>query len=176
MVVEVAVRAVKAVAMTSAVAAAKTVGEGAAALLAPTALTTAGADKNQPKSGRNGGRGGGNGGSHGRGKDSSRGAVTSAPTALATTGAGEGGGKQRSTKKVAEWRLWRQQRHCSPLFFAQPVVDQHYSHWGIDPKVSHPVRGYGHPGFWLRCALQPFGIKTLSQAYALVRINPSEVG
>jgi hypothetical protein len=23
----------------------------------------------------------------------------------------------------------------------------------------------------LRCALQPFGIKTLSQAYALVRIN-----
>ncbi len=43
-------------------------------------------------------------------------------------------------------------------------------------KVSHHLRGYGHPVFWLRCALQPFGIKTLSQAYALVRINPREVG
>ncbi len=39
-------------------------------------------------------------------------------------------------------------------------------------KVSQHLRGYGHPIFWLRCALQPFGIKTLSQAYALVRINP----
>ncbi len=36
-------------------------------------------------------------------------------------------------------------------------------------KVSHHLRGYGHPVLWLRCALQPFGIKTLSQAYALVR-------
>ncbi len=43
-------------------------------------------------------------------------------------------------------------------------------------KVSHHLRGYGHPVLWLRCALQPFGIKTLSQAYALVRINPHEVG
>ena len=34
----------------------------------------------------------------------------------------------------------------------------------------------GIPVFWLLCALQPFGIKTLSQAYALVRINPREVG
>ncbi len=45
-----------------------------------------------------------------------------------------------------------------------------------DTKVSHRLRGCGHPGFWLHCALQPFGIKTLSQAYALVRINPHEVG
>jgi hypothetical protein len=43
-------------------------------------------------------------------------------------------------------------------------------------KVSHHLCGYGHPVLWLRCALQPFGIKTLSQAYALVRINPREVG
>ncbi len=34
----------------------------------------------------------------------------------------------------------------------------------------------GIPVFWLRCVLQPFGIKALSQAYALVRINPREVG
>ncbi len=45
-----------------------------------------------------------------------------------------------------------------------------------DTKVSHHLCGYGCPVFWLRCALQPFGIKTLSQAYALVRINPCEVG
>ncbi len=43
-------------------------------------------------------------------------------------------------------------------------------------KVSHHLRGYGHPILWLHCALQPFGIKTLSQAYALVRINHCEVG
>ncbi len=42
-------------------------------------------------------------------------------------------------------------------------------------KVSHHLREYGRP-LWLPCALQPFGIKTLSQAYALVRINPHEVG
>ncbi len=34
----------------------------------------------------------------------------------------------------------------------------------------------GIPVFGLRCVLQPFVIKTLSQAYALVRINPLEVG
>ena len=45
-----------------------------------------------------------------------------------------------------------------------------------DTKVSHHLRGYGHPVLWLRCALQPFVIKTLSQAYTLVRINPHEVG
>ena len=45
-----------------------------------------------------------------------------------------------------------------------------------DTKVSHHLRGYGHPGFWLRCALQPFGVRTLFQAYALARINPHEVG
>ena len=37
-------------------------------------------------------------------------------------------------------------------------------------ETSH-LCGYGHSILWLRCALQPFGIKTLSQAYALVRIN-----
>ncbi len=41
-----------------------------------------------------------------------------------------------------------------------------------DTKVSHHLRGYGHPILWLHCALQPVGIKTLSHAYALVRINP----
>jgi hypothetical protein len=45
-----------------------------------------------------------------------------------------------------------------------------------DTKVSHHLRGYGHPILWLRCALQPYGIKTLSLTYALVRINPHEVG
>jgi hypothetical protein len=46
----------------------------------------------------------------------------------------------------------------------------------VDSKVSHRLREYGHPVLWLRCALQPFGIKTFSQAYALVKINPREVG
>ncbi len=45
-----------------------------------------------------------------------------------------------------------------------------------DIEVSHQLREYGHPILWLPCALQPFGIKSLSQAYALVRINPREVG
>jgi hypothetical protein len=36
--------------------------------------------------------------------------------------------------------------------------------------------GYGCPVLWLCCVLQPFDMKTLSQAYALVRINPHEVG
>ncbi len=36
-------------------------------------------------------------------------------------------------------------------------------------KVSHHLRGYRHPILWL--GLQPFGTKTLSQAYALVRIH-----
>ncbi len=43
-------------------------------------------------------------------------------------------------------------------------------------KVSQRLHGYGHPIIWLHCVLQPFGIKTLSQAYALVRINLCEVG
>ncbi len=43
-------------------------------------------------------------------------------------------------------------------------------------EVCHHLSGYGHPISWLRCALQPFGIKTLSPAYALVRINLHEVG
>ncbi len=40
-----------------------------------------------------------------------------------------------------------------------------------DTKVSHLLHGYGHADLWLHCALQPFGIKTLSQANALMRIN-----
>jgi hypothetical protein len=43
-------------------------------------------------------------------------------------------------------------------------------------EVSLHLRGYGCPILRLRCALQPFGTKSLSQAYALVRINPREVG
>jgi hypothetical protein len=43
-------------------------------------------------------------------------------------------------------------------------------------KVAHHLRGYGHPFLLSRCALQPFFIKTLSQAYTFVRINPHEVG
>ena len=46
----------------------------------------------------------------------------------------------------------------------------------VDTKVSHYLCGYGHPVLWLRCAFQHFGIKTLSQAYTLVRINLREVG
>ena len=45
-----------------------------------------------------------------------------------------------------------------------------------DTKVSHLCVDMGIPVYWLRCALQPFCIKTLSQAYALVRIKPREVG
>ncbi len=45
-----------------------------------------------------------------------------------------------------------------------------------DTKVSNLCVDMGIPFYWLRCLLQPFGIKTLSQAYALVRINPREVG
>ncbi len=45
-----------------------------------------------------------------------------------------------------------------------------------DTKVSHHLCGYGHLVLWLHCVLQPFGINTLSQAYALVRINPPEAG
>jgi hypothetical protein len=45
-----------------------------------------------------------------------------------------------------------------------------------DTEVSHHLRGDGRPVLWLCCALQPFGINTLSQAYALVRINPDQVG
>jgi hypothetical protein len=43
-------------------------------------------------------------------------------------------------------------------------------------KVSHHLHGYWHPVLWLYCVLQSFGIKTLSQAYALERINPRGVG
>jgi hypothetical protein len=45
-----------------------------------------------------------------------------------------------------------------------------------DTKVSHLCVDMDIAVYWLCCALQPFGIKTLSQAYALVRINPCEVG
>ncbi len=45
-----------------------------------------------------------------------------------------------------------------------------------DAKVSHLCVDMGIPVYWLRCALQLFGIKALSKAYALVRINPHEVG
>ncbi len=67
---------------------------------------------------------------------------------------------------------------CSPLFLS--------SQWWLNTihigeslhngatKVSHHLCGYGHPVLWFR--LQPFGTKTLSQAYALVRINLCEVG
>jgi hypothetical protein len=43
-------------------------------------------------------------------------------------------------------------------------------------KVTQPLRGYWRHVFLLHCALQTFGVKTLSQAYALVRINLHEVG
>ncbi len=74
-------------------------------------------------------------------------------------------------------RIWDD---CSPLFLR--------SQWWLntfhigeslhngDTKVSHYFHGYEHPILWLHCALQPLGIRTLSQAYALVRINPHEVG
>jgi hypothetical protein len=73
------------VATASAMAATKTLGEGAAATLVPTALARMGAgncvaDNNQPKSGR--------------GKDIGRGVVARLmPTALTTTGVGDGRGK-----------------------------------------------------------------------------------
>ncbi len=58
---------------------------------------------------------------------------------------------------------------CSTLFtLGNPYIME-------IPRCLH-LRGYGHPILWLRCALQTFGIKTLSQAYALVRINPREIG
>ncbi len=74
-------------------------------------------------------------------------------------------------------RIWDD---CSPLFlrsqwWLNTIHNEESLHNG-DTKKSHHLRGYGHPILWLRCALQPFGTKTLSQAYALVRINPHEVG
>jgi hypothetical protein len=68
----------------------------------------------------------------------------------------------------------------SPLFFQSQwwlnTIHIGESLHNGDTKVSHHLHGYGHPILWLRCALQPYAIKTLSQAYALVRINPREVG
>ncbi len=74
-------------------------------------------------------------------------------------------------------RIWEDQ---SPLFlwsqwWLKPIHIGESLHNG-DTKVSHHLCGYGHPILWLRCVFQPFGIKTLSQAYALMRINPREVG
>jgi hypothetical protein len=43
-------------------------------------------------------------------------------------------------------------------------------------KVSHCLRGYGHPSILVALCASTLCYKTLSQAYALVRINPREVG
>ncbi len=74
-------------------------------------------------------------------------------------------------------RMWDDH---SPLFlrsqwWLNPIHIGESLHNG-DTKATHCLCGYGHLGIWLRCALQPFGIKTLSQVYALVRINPHDVG
>jgi hypothetical protein len=74
-------------------------------------------------------------------------------------------------------RIWD---GCSPLFlrsqwWLNTIHIRESLHNGAT-KVSHHLRGYRRPILWLHCAFQPFGIKTLSQAYALVRINPHEVG
>ncbi len=74
-------------------------------------------------------------------------------------------------------RIWDD---CPPLFlrsqwWLNTIHIRESLHNGAT-KVSHHLHGYGHPFLWLCCALQPFGIKALSQAYALVRINPREVG
>ncbi len=70
-------------------------------------------------------------------------------------------------------RIWED---CFPLFlqsqwWLNTIQIGESLHNGAT-KVSHHLCGYGHPVLLLCCALQPFGIKTLSQAYALVRINP----
>jgi hypothetical protein len=42
--------------------------------------------------------------------------------------------------------------------------------------TQHHLCGYGRPLFWLQICASTIGIKTLYQAYALVRINHSAVG
>jgi hypothetical protein len=97
--------AVEAVVTSAAVAEAKTAAEGVAVMLRQQlwqrwGQATAGADNNQPKSGRNGGQGGGNVSSHGRGEDSGRGGSGNIGTdSFGNDGAGNSGGKQQSTKK-----------------------------------------------------------------------------
>jgi hypothetical protein len=71
--------------------------------------------------------------------------------------------------------------NCQLVIIISRVWDNHshlfmHSQWWLntihigeslhngDNKVSHHLRGYGHPSFWLHCVLQPFVIKTLSQA------------
>jgi hypothetical protein len=59
---------------------------------------------------------------------------------------------------------------CSTLFtLGNPCINE-------ATKMTQHLRGYGCPVFWLRCVLQPFVIKTLPQANALVRINLHAVG
>ncbi len=69
---------------------------------------------------------------------------------------------------------------CSPLFLQSQwwlnIIHSGESIHNGDTKVSHLCVDMGISVYWLRCALQPFGIKTLFQAYAHVRINPREVG
>ena len=74
-------------------------------------------------------------------------------------------------------RIWddRSPRFSQSQWWLKTVHIEESLHNGAT-KVSHHLHGYGCPFLWLRCALQPFGIKTLSLAYVLVRINPHEVG
>jgi hypothetical protein len=45
-----------------------------------------------------------------------------------------------------------------------------------DTKVSHRLHVYGQTGFLVVLCASTLWYKTFSQAYALVRINPCEVG
>ncbi len=86
---------------------------------------------------------------------------------------------------VLSWKLpvggYHQSRLGWPFsfVFVEPVMAQYYSHWIFTLRSYQGVSSFvwiWASLFWLRCARQPFGIKTLSQAYALVRINPHDFG
>ncbi len=84
--------------------------------------------------------------------------------------------------KTASWWLSLVASGMWPFsfLFAEPLGAQHYSHWGILALMELPrwlniCVDMGIPSF--ACAFaSTLGITTLSQAYALVRINLPAVG
>ncbi len=69
---------------------------------------------------------------------------------------------------------------CSPLFLLSQwwlnTIHIGESLHNGDTTVSHCLRRYGHPSFLVALCASTLWYKTLSQAYALVEINPREVG
>ncbi len=69
---------------------------------------------------------------------------------------------------------------CSPLFLRRQwwlnTIHIGESLHNGDTKVSHCLHGYEHPVFLVALCASTLWYKTLSQAYALKKINPCEVG